>query len=359
MNYRKFGTTDLNVSEVGFGAWAIGGPAMAGNIPIGWGDVVDDTSIAALKKAKDLGINFYDTADFYGLGHSEELIGKVWGNRKDVIIASKVGHRLDKNQNIYLDYSHDYVIKACELSLQRLRRESIDFYQLHAAKLVHLENGECIRAMKQLHKEGKIRYWGISLNTYNPEIEADYILKNKLGHGFQLVFNIINQKAMSIIKGANKNGLGVIARMPLQFGLLAGKFNSTSTFTTSDHRSFRLPPKVLNRSLQNLKPAWLIADKYEIGYDSFALSFILSHPEISTVIPGIKSPEQAIANTRTICRMSLEDMDAVHQLYKDRFEDLLAFMKEPRLKEYYVSLDIFCLNALGAIPFITLKNLIK
>ena len=128
-----------------------------------------------MKKARDLGINFYDTADFYGLGHSEELIGKLWGNREDVIIASKVGHRLDKDQNIYLDYSQDYVIKACELSLKRLRRDSIDFYQLHAAKLVHLENGEYILAMEQLHKEGKIRYWGLSLNTYDPEPEGDFL----------------------------------------------------------------------------------------------------------------------------------------------------------------------------------------
>jgi len=89
MNYRRFGTTDLHISEIGFGAWAIGGPAMAGDIPIGWGDIDDRTSISALKKSLDLGINFYDTADFYGLGHSEELIGKVFGNRHDVIIATR------------------------------------------------------------------------------------------------------------------------------------------------------------------------------------------------------------------------------------------------------------------------------
>ena len=133
MKYRRFGKTDLNISEIGFGTWAIGGPAMAGEIPIGWGDVDDRTSIKALKKALDLGINFYDTADFYGLGHSEELLGKLWSNRKDVIIATKVGHRLDADNNIFLDYSYDYIMKACEDSLNRLRRESIDFYQLHTS----------------------------------------------------------------------------------------------------------------------------------------------------------------------------------------------------------------------------------
>jgi aryl-alcohol dehydrogenase-like predicted oxidoreductase len=94
MEYRKFGKTDLNVSEIGFGAWAIGGLAMAGDIPIGWGDVDDKTSTRALEQALDLGINFYDTADFYGLGHSEELIGKLWGNRDDIIVTTKVGHSL-------------------------------------------------------------------------------------------------------------------------------------------------------------------------------------------------------------------------------------------------------------------------
>lgn len=328
MKYRKFGKTDLNVSEVGFGAWAIGGPAMAGDIPIGWGDVDDRTSINALKKAHDLGINFYDTADFYGLGHSEELIGKLWGNREDVIIASKVGHRLSEDKSIYLDYSKEYIIQACEKSSTRLKRDAIDYYQLHAAKLDHLQNGECIQAMEQLKQEGKIRYWGISLNTYHPEPEAEFMLKNDLGHGFQLVFNIINQKALDIFDKASEKGIGIIARMPLQFGLLTGKFNNSTRFSNTDHRSFRLTPEVLAQSLKDLESVWPIANKYKIGLDSFALSFILSHPEISTVIPGIKTPEQAIANVRIICNVLQEDMDKLHMLYKEKLEDLLYFMRE-------------------------------
>lgn len=328
MKYRKFGTTELKLSVVGFGAWAIGGPAMAGDIPIGWGDVNDKTSIEALKKALDLGINFYDTADFYGLGHSEELIGKIFGNRNDVIIASKVGHRLDKHQNIYLDYSKEYTILACEKSLKRLKRESIDLYQLHAAKLIHLENGECIEAMEELKKQGKIKHWGLSLNTYDPEPEAEFMLNNKLGCGFQLVFNIINQKAIEIIDNAADNGMGIIARMPLQFGLLTGKFTKSTRFPKSDHRNFRLTSGILDRAIDELAPVWHIAEKYHIPLDAFALSFILAHPNISTVIPGIKTVEQAIANSVNICPINPEDMDKIHELYEGRLKDLLLFMKD-------------------------------
>ena len=131
MNYRKFGNTDLIVSEVGFGAWGIGGPSMAGDIPIGWGEVNDDESINALRKSFDLGINFYDTADFYGLGHSEELIGEVFGNSDKVIIATKVGHRLNNDNSIALDYSKKHILHACESSLKRLKRDSIDYYLIN------------------------------------------------------------------------------------------------------------------------------------------------------------------------------------------------------------------------------------
>ena len=105
MKYRNFGNTDLVISEIGFGAWGIGGPAMAGNIPIGWGDVKDEDSIKALKAAYNLGVNFYDTADFYGLGHSESLIGQTFYNNKDIIIATKVGHKIAADNSIFLDYS--------------------------------------------------------------------------------------------------------------------------------------------------------------------------------------------------------------------------------------------------------------
>src|SRR5215470_8725403 len=136
MQYRKFGDTDLLVSEIGFGAWAIGGGAMIGKTAIGWGDVDDEESKKAIHRSLDLGINFFDTADIYGLGHSENILGKTVGDKKDVIIATKVGN-VSRNEQFTVDYSKKYIVEACEASLKRLRRNVIDYYQLHSARIQH------------------------------------------------------------------------------------------------------------------------------------------------------------------------------------------------------------------------------
>ena len=328
MNERKFGNTDLMISEIGFGAWGIGGPAMAGDIPIGWGNVNDAVSTRALETSIDRGINFFDTADFYGLGHSEEIIGNAFGNSDKVIIATKVGHRLAKDKSIYLDYSKKHILDACEQSLKRLKRDCIDYYQLHSAKVEHLKKGECVEAMEHLKEQGKIKYWGISLSTYDPFPEAEFMMKNKLGSGFQLVFNIINQRALKLIEDAAKEGFGIIARMPLQFGLLTGKFSSKSQFASNDHRQFRLKPEVLERALDELDAAWQLCDNYEISKTALSLSFILSFPQISTVIPGIKTPAQAIINSTDIMRLDRDDRDFLVELYNTQLHDLLKFMEE-------------------------------
>lgn len=329
MNYRQFGNTDLQVSEIGFGAWGIAGPAMAGNIPIGWGAVDDRESRAALQTTFDRGVNFFDTADFYGFGHSEKLIGEVFGNRPDVIIASKVGQRLGANDSIQIDYSREHIFKACEDSLHRLKRDQIEFYQLHVARMQHLEDGECIRAMQDLQAAGKIRYWGISLNTFAPEPEADFFMDQKLGHGFQLVLNLINQKAVDLIKEAGRAGYGIIARMPFQFGLLTGKLSRSTTFEANDHRSFRLTPDVLSHSLDVLEPIWdTFQKKYNMSPLELALSFILSFPEVSTVIPGIKTVEQAKLNTSPGVLLDESDREWLQSLYVEQFKNLLAEMQQ-------------------------------
>ncbi len=317
MKYRKFGKTDLMVSEVGFGAWGIGGPAMAGNIPIGWGEVNDDDSLAAINKSFDLGVNFFDTADFYGLGHSEEILAKAFGNRwNDVVLATKVGHRLAPDASIYLDYSKKYIIEACEKSLRRLQRDTIDLYQLHSARMQHLEQGECIEAMELLQQQGKIRYWGISLNTFEPLAEAEFFVKNNIGHAFQLVFNIINQRALKrVIPLAEENNFGVIARMPLQFGLLTGKFTRNTTFGTNDHRSFRLTPELMGISLDALDRVWEIADKYKVPKTTFAISYVLHYSGVSTAITGIKNVHQAAENLRDAIDISKEDILELENYY--------------------------------------------
>lgn len=328
MNYEKFGNTDLIVSKIGFGAWGIGGPAMAGSVPIGWGNVDDNASISALKKSFDLGVTFYDTADFYGLGHSEELIGKVFGNSKEVIIATKVGHRLDENDSIFLDYSYKHIINACEKSLQRLNRDYIDLYQLHSAKLEHLEKGECIKAMEDLQKQGKIRYWGLSLNTFNPFPEAEYLFNNNLGNSFQLVFNILNQRAITIVERAKLNGFGIIARMPLQFGLLTGKFNKFSKFEKNDHRSFRLNEHIIETTLNELENIWFLTEKYNTNKTGLSLSFIAAISGINTIIPGIKTEIQAVDNCTNLVQLEDKDITLIKNLYNEKFEYIVSLMEK-------------------------------
>ena len=328
MNYRRFGNTDLIVSEIGFGAWGIGGPSMAGNIPIGWGDVNDDISIAALNKAYQLGINFFDTADFYGLGHSEELIGKVFANQKDVIIASKVGHKLNKDKSIALDYSKAHILFACDESLKRLKRDFIDYYQLHSARISHLENGECIEAMEKLKEQGKIRYWGISLNTFNPFPEAEYFIQNKIGDGFQLVLNIINQHALPLLRKANNEGLGIIARMPLQFGVLTGKFSPDIKFAKNDHRNFRLTKEIISAIKKELDKISSEEVFNKVSQTTISLSYILSYSQISTVIPGMKTPEQVVQNTKPIIKIDKNIQQKIEESYNQNLYKIVEMMEK-------------------------------
>lgn len=328
MEYRKFGNTDLRVSVVGFGAWAIGGPAQVGEMAIGWGPADDDESIASIHKSLDKGINFFDTADFYGLGHSEQLIGQTIGNNPDVVIATKVGQRISPQNTVVADYSKEWVLQSCEGSLRRLRRETIDFYQLHIARMPHLEQGDCIEAMHQLVKEGKVRYWGISLNTFYPEPEARFFFDRKLGHGFQVVLNLLNQRAAPVIQEASSNGLGIIARMPLQFGLLSGKFTRQTTFNKDDHRANRLRPEVLETFLNTLEPLEAMATRYGVTQASLALSFVAAFPGVTTLIPGIRTPEQAAMNADAIVDIQPQDMETLLHHYEANWKELVSFLEK-------------------------------
>ncbi len=322
MLYRNFGNTGLSVSEAGFGAWAIGGNAMIGETAIGWGNVDDSESRSAIHKALDMGINFFDTADIYGLGHSEKIIGNTIGNRDDVVIATKGGN-VSRNEQFTTDYSKQYLIKACEESLVRLKREAIDYYQLHSARIKDLEQKECIEAMELLKKQGKIRFWGLSLNTFDPAPEAEYLMNNNSGNGFQLVLNILNQRALTLMKTASGKGYGIIARMPLQFGLLTGKFDDKSSFVKGDHRKNRLTPEIISEVNTSLEPVWMLCKKYECTKSQLALSYILSYKEVSTVIPGIRTIEQAIENFSGLFRMEENDRLMIESLNDTSFVKIM------------------------------------
>ena len=327
MQYRKFGNTDLVVSEIGFGAWAIGGGAMIGTTAIGWGDTDDNVSIKAIYTALDAGINFFDTADIYGLGHSEELLGKIIGNKREVIIATKVGN-VSRNDQFTVDYSKKYILEACESSLKKLRREVIDYYQLHSARMQHLQQGECIAAMQQLKQEGKIKYWGISLNTFDPLPETDFFIQNKIGNGFQLVLNLLNQKTLPILKRSAEDGYGVIVRMALQFGLLTGKFDNEVNFPANDHRKNRLTKAVIDASNMALNPVWALCKKYNCSKTQLALSYILSYPEISTIIAGIRTAEQVQLNTSGLFQLDSNDRSVIEQLGATDFVQVMDLIRK-------------------------------
>ncbi len=327
MQYRQFGNTDLKVSEIGFGAWAIGGAAMIGSTVIGWGDADDEVSEQAVHAALDLGINFFDTADIYGLGHSETILGKLLHDKKDVIIATKVGN-VARDQQFTVDYTPTHIISACEASLKRLRRDFIDYYQLHTARVEHLQKEECISAMQQLQQQGKIRYWGLSLNTFDPLPEASFLMQRDLGNGFQLVLNILNQVALPLVKLAAERGYGIIARMPLQFGLLTGKFDDKVAFATTDHRRTRLTKEVVNASNLALQPVWDLCKKYNCSKTQLALSYVLGYREVSVVIPGIRTAAQAEANTSGSFKLDEEDREMIEQLGVSDFQTVMALIKK-------------------------------
>lgn len=329
MNYRAFGNTNMQVSEIGFGTWAIGGSANVGGVEIGWGPSDDAVSIAAIHAALDAGINFFDTADFYGLGHSEKLLGQTLANKKEILIASKVGQKIGPDGKIQIDYSKQYIIDACEQSLKRLKRDTIDFHHLHVARMPHLENGECIEAMQQLQQQGKIRYWGISLITFNPFPEADFFLNNNLGNGFQLVFNLINQKALPIVEAAAAKGYGIIARMPLQFGLLSGNIQPNTVFASDDHRSYRLVPGIIENVITVLEEhVWPLLEKYQTNPAGLALSYVLSYKEVSTVIPGIRTPQHVALNTNHIVQLEKADQLYLRQLYETQWQQVMQLMEK-------------------------------
>jgi aryl-alcohol dehydrogenase-like predicted oxidoreductase len=245
------------------------------------------------------------------------------GANKEIIVATKVGN-VSRNEQFTVDYSKEYILKACEASLKRLKRNEIDYYQLHSARMQHLEQGDCIEAMKQLKKEGKIRYWGLSINTFDPLPEAEYLINNDLGNGFQLVLNLINQKALPILKKANDKGFGIIVRMALQFGLLTGKFDKEISFATNDHRKNRLTPEIISSVNKALQPAWDLCKKYGINKTQLALSYVLSYPEISTIIPGIRTARHAEENTKGFVQLDANDIKMIEELGKT---DLISVME--------------------------------
>lgn len=292
MKYRLLGKTGIRVSEVGFGAWAIGGPIDVFGLPVGWGVVKDDDSNAAIRQALEIGINFFDTADVYGNGHSEEILGECLEGH-DVVIATKVGIARTATESVK-DFSAAHVRQAVEASLRRLRRETIDLYQLHNPPAGIWKSEEIFSLLDQLKAEGKIRQSGVSTSTVD---ESIHLIENKKVDCLQILLNIFQQEpAKGVLSLAEKMGVGVIVRVPLASGLLTGKFRPDHEFSRDDNRRNYLNVQRLGEALQKVERLKEITAESGLSLTQIALAFLLKFPAISVTIPGAKNPQQVKQN---------------------------------------------------------------
>lgn len=288
MRYRVLGRTGLDVSEIGFGCWAIGGTS--------YGPTKDEESLQALETAWQNGVNFFDTADTYGHGHSEDLLARFLKgkSREKIILATKAGWDFYDGRGSRKNFDPAYLRMACEKSLKRLHVEAIDLYQLHNPSLELIQKGEVISVLENLKKEGKIRFIGISIHT---EEEALAAMKDQRVDALQLVFNLLDQRmGRRVFSQATKEKVGLIIREPLACGLLSGKYQAGHEFLKTDHRR-RYSQEKMAHEIQKVEMIRrILSEHHRLSLACAALEYILAYEEISTVIPGAKTPAQVLEN---------------------------------------------------------------
>jgi len=294
MNYRTLGRTGWKISEISFGAWAIGGS---------WGDVSDEESLAALHAALDGGVNFFDTADVYGDGRSERLFAKLKKERKEKFyIATKAGRRLPK-QTVE-GYSRKNLTAWVNRSLKNLNTETIDLLQLHCPPTEVFYRPEVFSILDDLVKEGKLRHYGVSVEKVEEALKA---IEFPNVQSVQIIFNIFRQRPAELFFAeAQKRKVGILARVPLASGLLSGKISAASKFAKDDHRNFNRHGAAFDRGetfsgvdfqtglravgqLKKLVPT-------NASLAQLALRWILEFPAVTCAIPGAKRPAQVLEN---------------------------------------------------------------
>jgi len=296
MNYRPLGRTGWQVSDVSLGAWAIGSS---------WGEVSDETALAALHAAIDYGVNFIDTADVYGDGRSERLIAQVLKKRSEqVYVATKVGRRL--NPHVAASYNRQNLTPFVERSLQNLRVEALDLVQLHCPPPEVYDMPEVFAILDELVQAGKIKYYGVSVEKVEEAIKAiDYPNVQSV----QIIFNMFRQRpADTFFDLAQQRQVGIIARVPLASGLLTGKMSKQTTFPADDHRNFNRQGEAFDVGETfagvdyetGLEAVEMLQRLVPLGFTmaQFALRWILMFDAVSCVIPGAKNPAQAITNAQ-------------------------------------------------------------
>jgi aryl-alcohol dehydrogenase-like predicted oxidoreductase len=294
MHSRNFGHTGRTVGEVGLGTWQLGG---------GWGDVTEETALATLRAAFDAGTMFFDTADVYGMGRSEQIVGKFLKEvHTPVYVATKLGRFSPPGwpQN----FTRDTIRAHTEASLRRLGVETLDLTQLHCVPTEVLRQGDVFEHLRELKREGKIRDFGASVESMD---EALLCARQDGVAALQIIFNIFRQKPIEVLfDEAKRREIALLVRLPLASGLLAGKMTKTTTFPENDHRNFNRDGQQFNvgetfaglpfdtgvelaDELKELAPAGgTLAE--------MALRWCLDFDAVSVIIPGARNPEQARAN---------------------------------------------------------------
>lgn len=323
MNYRQLGKSEMKVSEISFGTWGIGGD---------WGRSNDEDALSALARAMELGVNFFDTADVYGAGRSEELLRKATKGKEDEIyIATKfcrAGDILDP-----LTYSEDSVRQYCEASLKRLGRERIDLYQIHCPPLEILKHTNVFEVLDKLQAEGKIRHYGVSVETVE---EGLFCLTNPNVAALQVIFNLFRQKPLEeLFPKAKEQGVGILARVPLASGLLTGKFTADTHFAKEDHRQFNANGEQFNvgetfaglefqKGVELSEQLSWIADGRE-SMASAALRWILDQEAVTCAIPGFKNVRQVEQNLTALETKSFneDELMRLQNFYEGSVKDYI------------------------------------
>jgi aryl-alcohol dehydrogenase-like predicted oxidoreductase len=318
MNKRLLGRTGFAVSEVSFGAWAIGGT---------WGEVSDDESLSALHAAVDAGVNFIDTADVYGDGRSERLVARLRKERRETLyVATKAGRRLQPHTADGYDLGH--LTTFVERSLRNLEVPAIDLLQLHCPPPEVYERPEVFGALDDLVRAGKVRFYGVSVETID---EARAALRHENVQSVQIIFNMFRPRPAEVFFAeAARTRVGIIARVPLASGLLTGKLTRQTRFADDDHRSFNrhgqafdvgetfsgVPLEEGLRAVDELRG--LVGGGATMA--QVALRWILAFPEVTCAIPGAKTPAQARDNAAAASLPPLDAaaMSRVRDVY-DRF----------------------------------------
>jgi aryl-alcohol dehydrogenase-like predicted oxidoreductase len=316
MQYRQLGRTGWKVSTVSFGAWAIGGT---------WGNVKDDESLAALNRALDLGVNFFDTADGYGDGHSEQLLGKLRRERSEKFyIATKAGRRL--NPHVASGYNRENLTEFVEQSLKNLQMDALDLLQLHCPPTEVYYMPEVFDILDDLVKAGKLLNYGVSVEKVEEALKAIQYPNVKT---VQIIFNIFRQRPLELFfSEAQKHNIGIIARIPLSSGMLTGKMTRESSFQADDHRQFNRQGESFDRG------ETFSGLDYEVGLQAvnelrailpagmsmtqMALRWILMSPAVTCAIPGAKRPAQVEENVKAADQAPLSDeaMSRIREIYE-------------------------------------------